>query len=122
MRDSASLHTLRRRGSAAAALLSIAVALLLSLLPAPAPRGVDRSGSAFSATTSEQCVTVAYRGVEMRRALPGVRDHDPLDLPPEAAQIRCPASLATAPRDALAAARDPAPWPSTARARAPPQA
>ena len=119
-RDRALPRTAPRPGTAAAALLSIAIALLLSLLPAPSPRGVDRAGSAFSATTSEQCVTVSYRGGELRRALPGARDHDPLDLPAQAAQVRCATAFAIRPRPVLADAQTRAAWPSTARARAPP--
>ena len=111
-----------RLRSAAVAVLCIAVALLLALLPDTRLDLRGRSGSAFSATTSEQCLAIADRHFDARRSLQksGRADHSAV-LPSEL-RFACSQAVPHAPQQALVRVQAPQPWPSTARARAPPTA
>jgi hypothetical protein len=119
-----------RLSSAAGAVLGIAVALLIALLPGGAATG-SQLQSAFSASTAEQGVlAVADRAGEARRALPGARgpnarrpDFDNGLIPVAASAALAPAAPAAAsPRFVLVRAQRPGRWFSSAQARAPPRA
>ena len=121
------LHAL---SSAAGAVLGIAVALLLAMLPGGAVHGA-RLQSAFSAAAADECPpSVADRASEARRSLhnpkgPNARRPDFDDgLAPVSASagLSCIAPAAASPRPALARAQRPGRWLSAARARAPPRA
>jgi hypothetical protein len=125
MRDPAPLDPRPRRlSSAAGAVLGIAIALLLAILPAGDDHA-PRLQSAFGATTHEQCLAVADRVSEARRGVQGARradiDHGSVLLPAGIA-LPCPPPSADSAPPSLALAEAPAGWRNHAQARAPPRA
>lgn len=123
--ESAFLRIGRLR-SAVATVLSIAVAALLALVPAPGFELQARSGSAFSAWTSDPCLAAPDRHADARRALPRTKParHTPL---PDLLATAADASRFAGAGTVAASAQPLAPFypphrPSTRRARAPPSA
>lgn len=115
---------------AVGAVLGIAIALLLAIVPGSSTPA-SRLQSAFSATTVDQCLPLtAERAGEARRTLqkakgPGARRADFDDggvLPAAIALPVCIQPVAETPRLALAQGQQPGRWPATTRARAPPLA
>lgn len=112
------------------AVMGIAIALLLALLPGGNAQG-SRLQSAFSATTADQCLPLAAdRAGEARRNLHKARGpharrpdfDDGLAFVAAAPQLCGVATADASPRSAPARAQRPGRWPSTARAREPPLA
>jgi len=129
-RDPTPFEAIPSRPNPAGAVLGIALALLIALLPGAAPQG-SRLQSAFSATTLEQALVVASdRAGDSRRSLQNAKGPNPRrphygDAPAllAASIVRTRiAPQAASPRPALSQAQPPGRWPSTARARAPPLA
>ena len=118
-----------RSRSGVGAVLGIAVALLLAMLPGGAVHG-SRLQSAFAAASSDQpALTAANRLGEARAALSKARGPRARpefgDTPVLLAGALALALIllgAASLRPPLVRAKAPARWPSTARARAPPRA